>query len=134
MAQTNRKSLEIGFRRWVQGIAPSRKIVPWLRVQDRSAYVAKLGEQGQIDHVVPLSLFNLSDPTQIRLAWSLDNVRRLPAKENKDRGACVASAYLSLLASEPIDRTEYDALIAMVWPTFAAQFPRITITIKDRLN
>ncbi len=127
----SRKALEVAFRRWLNQTAPSHQLVAWLRTQDRTAYVTKLGVDGEIDHVVPLSRFDLSDPAQVRLAWSLDNVRRLSNEENKARGACVASAYLALLSTPAIDPTEHANLVAMVEPAFRVAYPRVTLHVEQ---
>lgn len=40
-----------------------------------------------IDHITPVSLFDLEDPEQVRLCWSLTNLRPLWAKENTAKAA-----------------------------------------------
>jgi hypothetical protein len=127
----NRKRLEIAFRRWVDGSAPSARFVSLLRCQDRATYCARLGELGDIDHIVPLSFFDLANPLQIALAWSLDNVRRIPKQENRERGASIESAYLTLLGQTPQDRTEQRALLDMVESKFIALHPRITLHVEQ---
>lgn len=40
-----------------------------------------------IDHIVPLSLFDLDDPDEVRRAWALTNLRPLWEKQNVAKGA-----------------------------------------------
>lgn len=40
-----------------------------------------------IDHIMPLSSFNLHDPEQLRAAWAITNLRPLWARDNLQKGA-----------------------------------------------
>ena len=46
-------------------------------------------QQGRIhiDHIVPLSSFDLSDPVELKAAWALSNLRPLSAEANMKKGA-----------------------------------------------
>lgn len=140
-----RKMLEIAFRRWLTGQAPSGHFVSMLREQSRETYRARLaaqfsgpmswesyGKTWTVDHVVPLSAFDLSDPAAVRLAWSLDNVRPMTCQGNKARGASACDAYCSLLASSPAEGAEHAALLAMVEPQFRAAFPALVVRRENR--
>jgi len=40
-----------------------------------------------IDHIVPLSSFNLHDPEDLRRAWEITNLRPLWARDNLEKSA-----------------------------------------------
>lgn len=126
----SRKALELNFRRWIAGTSPARKITRLLTTKDRQAYIDALGSEGEFDHIVPLSAFNLAEPSQIALAWSRDNLQRIPRGENKNKGASLESAYLTLLSRAPIDPAEYTALLQMLSPVIASRYPSLSITRK----
>ena len=116
----SRKSLEISFRRWIEGKSPSKKLIKYLDIKENNEYIKKLGnkELGNIDHIIPLSLFNLSDPAHIRLAWSLDNIRRIKKKYNKNKGASIESAYITLIEMPYRDEKVYNELLSIVKTQF----------------
>lgn len=53
-----------------------------------------------IDHIVPLAAFNFrgSDDFDFRRAWALSNLRLLPERENKLKGARLAAPFQPSLA------------------------------------
>lgn len=126
----NRKRLEIAFRRWVREEAPSKFFNEILGKDSKPLYQSALKNE-EIDHIVPLSLFDLASPEQVRLTWSLDNVRPMEHKENKAKGASIESAYLTLLVSTPKKPEDYSDLMLMVQPDFARLYPGIDISVRD---
>lgn len=141
MHNTNtRKKLEIAFRRWISRRAPSFGFCQHLPTIDPTPYRVNLerqfapgmswgnfGSHWQIDHIVPLCLFDLSNPAQIALAWSLDNLRPLIKQDNRIRGASFESAYLALIGRTPINEQDYLRLLALVEPTFKASYPGLRV-------
>lgn len=125
----NRKRLEIAFRRWVRGEAPSKFFNNLLSEDSKPLYQLVL--QGkEIDHIVPLSLFDLSRDDQVRLAWSLDNVRPMNHEDNKAKGASIESAYLTLLVSTPKRKEDHTRLVQMVESDFHKLHPNIILSVK----
>lgn len=122
----NRKRLEIAFRRWIREESPSKFFSRMLGEESRSRYQAKL-LNAEIDHVVPLSMFDLTNERQIRLAWCLDNVRPSEHQDNKVKGASIESAYLHLFVAIPSSQEDYSALVAMVEPDFFRLHPNIVV-------
>lgn len=49
-----------------------------------------------IDHIVPLSAFDLSDPMQLRVACNWQNLRPIPPKKNMSKGAKLTDPQLPL--------------------------------------
>ena len=39
-----------------------------------------------IDHIIPKSLFDMSDESQVKAAWCISNLRLIPAKDNLSKG------------------------------------------------
>ena len=67
---------------------------PWMNWNNYGKYNKKTWEDHnqttwtwQIDHIVPQSLFNFSDQTQIRDCWKLSNLRPLSSKQNLIKGS-----------------------------------------------
>ena len=44
------------------------------------------GSYWSIDHIIPMSMFDHSDPEQIKKCWSLSNLRPLTISENSRKG------------------------------------------------
>jgi hypothetical protein len=57
---------------------------------DYQAIAIKLGKSPgdgyEVDHIIPVSLFNLNDPAQVKIAFSPDNFQWLPMVENIQKG------------------------------------------------
>lgn len=47
--------------------------------------------QWQIDHIRPISSFDLTDPDQVAACWELTNLRPLWTKENRKKGTSYAN-------------------------------------------
>lgn len=109
------------------GESPATGLVSALRVQNVEVYQHKLGVLGDIDHIVPLSMFDLTIPNEIALAWSLDNVRRIPTEANRNRGASIEAAYLALLSSNWVFEDEYKGLVNKVEPLVRSMYPCLKI-------
>jgi len=130
ISMNDRKSLEIGFRRWIAGNFPSKKIVKYLDIKDKEIYVNQIGSKGEIDHIIPLSFFDLSNYNDIRLAWCVDNLRRVEKMKNKNKGASIESAYAILLENKPINQKNYLELLAIARSKFEKLHPNLVVQKK----
>ena len=54
----------------------------WLSINDSDYTIENHGKRWHIDHVIPLSRFDLNDPAQIDLAFNWRNTMPLSVKEN----------------------------------------------------
>ncbi len=139
---TTRKRLEIAFRRWLTGKAPSVEFASLLysplsiyreTIAQRFAQEMtweNFGAVWQLDHIVPLSFFDLTNPVQIALAWSLDNLYPMTCAENKTKGACLESSYLTLIQSAPFDIETHARLVNFVKPYFIQKYPRLIVKLS----
>jgi hypothetical protein len=73
-------------------LTPDSKV--WMNWQNHSKYNPKTWDDHdpatwtwQLDHIMPQSLFDFSDPEQIRKCWALSNLRPLSSKQNTLDGA-----------------------------------------------
>lgn len=136
----SRKAIEISFRRWLVGSSPARALVAILLEQDPSAYRSYLesqfapsmawenyGHVWQVDHVVALSAFDLRDPSDVRLAWGMDNLRPLTVTANKVRGASAADSLVALQTRQPVSPLEHGLLVSMAERAFALAYPGVTL-------
>ena len=101
------KKHSLAFRRWLMGTSSSSYLVSKLSVKSRKEYKkffeqffeynpwAQYPKMWHIDHVVPLCMFNESE---IGLAWSQENLKPLPPKANKRKGASAYEATQEILA------------------------------------
>lgn len=55
------------------------------------------GTYWHVDHVLPASSFNHSDPNQVRLCWHWTNLKPLEAIENMRKGAKITQPQMNLL-------------------------------------
>lgn len=135
-----RKKLEIAFRRWIGSMSPSKLFVSHLRERSIHIYRRHLEKKfildmdwsnycsiWQVDHIVPLCMFDVDNPEDIALAWSLDNIRPLSNLENKRRGASMESAWLTLLSHNPVDLVEYTALLAKIEPLMHRTYAELIV-------
>lgn len=133
MEQNNyktRKKLEISFRRWLNKKSPSKKIARCLDLKNPDDYASLLGNEGEIDHIVPLCFFDLNNEEEIKLAWCVDNLRRISTEQNKNRGASAESAYLTLLGRDPICEVNYRLLLDRAEKELKRLHPKIMIQVK----
>ena len=54
-----------------------------------------------IDHIIPVSLFNLNDEKDISKCWHYLNLRWLPAKENMSRSNKLRSQDIKIIKTFP---------------------------------
>jgi len=53
-----------------------------------------------IDHIIPISSFDLNDPNQVAIAFHYTNLQPMWAKENISKGAKITHPQMSLLLDE----------------------------------
>lgn len=79
--QKNRESVRAWKRRNPVALAQQRKLTADKALED-------LGSgRIHIDHIVPKSSFDVTDPAELRACWSLANLRPVPAVVNLRKGA-----------------------------------------------
>lgn len=77
-------------RRWESMVGYTRaQLAEHLARQLPRGYTMKDFSNGRlhIDHIVPKSLFDATDPEQLKACWALTNLRPLPPRPNLSKGA-----------------------------------------------
>lgn len=116
------KAIAIQFRRWIRAVSPSKAIHKYLGISHlvyrgylQSQFTSSMswdnyGKEWQIDHIVPMCLFDLNDPKEIALCWCLDNIRPIRTQENRLKGAAIEASYFILLNKQPINEQDFAQL------------------------
>lgn len=120
------KKYALQFRRFIFHKSPSKLIANILEPQTREKYKKYIEFQfspemtwdnygeWELDHIVPLFFFDMKNPDEIKLCWSMQNLMPKLKRINKRKGACLLDSIKEINRRNVYDCPIYRQLMDVV--------------------